>query len=241
MEILDFTDMLFDTGCNLTYTSVLKLLRDPTATRIFMQGISKKPEVITTIGKLNAGVRDEYGRLHRWDDMVEQVAYKKGSPLNLLAASTLLGKGAIVHLEEGNCYLRTRSARGALMPRIPIREVNGLYVIRLEHLASGGAIKAALAKEAAGGVVDDVKDEVMVDGVRLVQAVSMDLAHRRLNHSSPAKIQVMYDKGLAEGLVLERGKYKHDKNCNCDTCKENEVNSGSVRSSVPERVCYKYK
>ena len=47
----------------------------------------------------------------------------------------------------------------------------------------------------------------------------MDLIHRRLNHSDPALIRVMYDRGLAEGFKLPKGKSRHDRTCMCDACR----------------------
>ena len=149
--------------------------------------------------------------------------------MNLLATSALVDSGAIVHLERGNSYLRVNNEQGR-GTRIPIEEEDGLYVLRLEHLVPVETIRKTYQEERkhsnfCSHASTQLLAAVMAMGTVQTQhaqaapANTMDLWHRRLNHTRPETLRVMYDRGVAEGWKLPGGRYNHGRNCNCDACR----------------------
>lgn len=197
---------LLDSGCNQSMTKRKDILDRLKTRRMLIQGISTAPEAIDTVGTIKGSILDVEGRSKMIN--IGDVAHSPSSPMNLLATSALVNRGAVVHLERGNCYLRLPGKDGS-MACVPIEEENGLYILRLEHVAPIRAIRDAYSKE---------KPELTKHGHPLVAAASMNLWHERLNHTNKDTIRIMYDKGVAEGWKLPKGKYKHDSKCKCDAC-----------------------
>ena len=149
------------------------------------------------------------------DVEIENLGFLKDTPLNLLALSPLVEKGAIVHLEKGNCYLRVRKRDGSGYNHVPMEERGGLYIVRLEHYVGPEMIKRAYHAHKKLNLPDLYAP---FDGKICAPAASINLWHRRLNHMSPKSIKIMYDHGSIEGMEMKGGKFKHDKHCKCTTC-----------------------
>jgi transposase InsO family protein len=65
----------------------------------------------------------------------------------------------------------------------------------------------------------------------LAAAATMNLFHRRLNHMDPKLIRVVYDRGLAEGWKLPKGKFTHDAKCQCPACRIARATQASTPKS----------
>ena len=191
--------------------------------RYHLQGISKEPEVITEVGRTEGAITDVDGKCQ--SITFGEVGYPNTSPMHLLATSALINNGAVVHLKRGNCYLQLRRKNGTRATHIPIEEVNGLYVLHLEHVVKHSDIHEAYTAELSHRPQD--QHELG----QWLQAATMDLWHQRLNHADKATLRVMYDRGVAEGWKLPRGKYTHNSKCSCDACRI----AGASASATPNQ------
>ena len=95
---------LLDTGANESITNVPGILDRIKRRRIHLQGISEKPVIIDKIGTITGSIRDTNGIDQKIS--LDDVCYSEKSHMNLLATSSLVNEGAIIHLEQGNCYLQ---------------------------------------------------------------------------------------------------------------------------------------
>ena len=145
---------LLDTGANESITNVPGILDRIKRRRIHLQGISEKPVIIDKIGTITGSIRDTNGIDQKIS--LDDVCYSEKSHMNLLATSSLVNEGAIIHLEQGNCYLQlshgadASHGMGGAASVIPIEEENGLYIVRLEHLVPVEDIRMAYKHDRRG-------------------------------------------------------------------------------------------
>ena len=220
---------LLDTGANESITNVPGILDRIKRRRIHLQGISEKPVIIDKAGTITGSIRDMNGIDQKIS--LDDVCYSENSRMNLLATSSLVNEGAIIHLEKGNCYLQLSHGTdashgvGGAASIIPIEEENGLYIVRLEHLVPAKDIRMAYKHDQRDA---STKLRASGHGHTLATAATMDTWHKRLNHTSKDTIRVMYDRGVAEGWKLPRGNYKHNSKCRCDACEIARASSSAT-------------
>ena len=99
-------------------------------------------------------------------------------------------------------------------------EKNGLYYIRLEHIASPDEINCMVAM-----TKPEYRPEILGNGTAL--AADINLWHNRL-HISPKRIKAIYDLGAVEGLQINNLPAHGTSKCNCETCKIARASKRSV-------------
>jgi len=128
----------------------------------------------------------------------DKTVYHQGANSNLLGVRALTDKGNVVHLEKGNSYILLKKRGENGRAKIPMEERNGLFIVKLEHVASPERIRDNEAK--LRDMLDDQTDGPVAN---MAELASLDTWHRRLNHIPTNKIKVMFDKGTFEGLDVK--------------------------------------
>ena len=141
-------------------------------------------------GKVRAWVRGEkLGHGTKQKIVFDSVNHLGEAHCSIFTVSKLTRKGSIVHFEDGNNYI--------LLPdgtRVNMVEKNGLYYIRLEHIASPEEINCMVAMKKP-----EYRPEILGNGTAL--AADINLWHNRL-HISPKRIKAIYDLGAVEGSEI---------------------------------------
>ena len=77
-------------------------------------------------GQLVITVKSQNSLIHRF--YLGEAHGMKGCPMNLLSLSLLLDVGAIIHFEQGDCYLQPPGSSSKL-DRVPLRRAGGLFQV----------------------------------------------------------------------------------------------------------------
>ena len=230
----DEVEALIDSGANchvLSYKAALKLLRDATESYLKVIGVNGSTSSADIQGSLIVDLVGSSGQKYQLD--LGTAHGMKDCPVNLLSLGLLLDVGAILHFEQGNCWIKPPNSPQSEgeAERIPLQRVGGLFQIPLSKVVKPTEMimnKTNLDAngESAAGVFQCDSEDSSTDRIscslygQSFLSGDLDLWHKRMRHVSKHQLKKMHTLGLVDGFNL-KGNTNAD--CGCDTCTQAKI------------------
>jgi hypothetical protein len=218
-----------DSGANchiLTYEDALKLLADMSESNLRVLGVNGSTTRAVVKGQLFVDLVGSSGRKYLLD--LGTAHGMKDCPMNLLSLSLLLDVGAVLHFEQGNCWIKPPGSA----EHISLKRVGGLFQVPLSKISDPDKMGVLKLDEASGEFVREAyvglnHDDPIASNFFSCDLIGqsflsgdLDLWHRRMRHISKQTLKTISTLGLVAGFNLTGNT---NAQCGCDTCTQAKI------------------
>ena len=227
---VDEHSALIDSGADvhvLSYEAALLLFEAIKASELQVIGVSGARTRAAVQGQLVVTLQGPSGARYKLD--LGTAHGMKNCPMNLLSLSLLLDIGAVLHFEQGNCWIQPPAH---LRPdgdseRIPLQRVGGLFQVPISKFVPKKIKVNTTGNFDAEDFPHNSEDEF--DNTNLHSCAlhgrsflsgDLTLWHRRMRHMSKEQLKRVHAQGLVDGFHMSGNQ---NTACGCDTCAQAKI------------------
>lgn len=224
---------LIDSGADvhvLSYEAALLLFEAIKASELQVIGVSGARTRADVQGQLVVTLQGPSGVQYNID--LGTAHGMKNCPMNLLSLSLLLDVGAVLHFEQGNCWIQPPAhlRPGNDTERIPLQRVGGLFQVPISKFAptqKPGTLNFNTTENSTQDLSHDPDNEF--DDTTLHSCAlhgrsflsgDLTLWHRRMRHMSKEQLKRVHGQGLVDGFHMAGNQ---NTACGCDTCTQAKI------------------